>query len=333
MRNISIKQLRAFRALQCERNFTRAAASVFLSQPAFSALINNLESEVGFRLFDRDTRSVRLTPDGELFTPIAERLLKLLKSCEQEIESIANGNQGRICIAALPSAAVNWLPAIITTYRVQFPKIKISLIDAPSDRCLQALEDGIADMAITSLKSPLKVDSDLFSAECIHSEPFYLICDADHPLANRPDVGITDLAGHAIIQFAKSTSIRQHLSEKMPTSIATDHIEVEQLTTMMGLVAAGLAISIVPQLTLYQFNASNIVAKPIRDFDARRDIHLIKRADQTLSIAAHAFRELLLKHIQGTGTNAHTTEIAENAAWRDRRNGSHHSKIGFPIVS
>lgn len=294
MHNVTIKQLRAFMALKAEHNFTRAAASVFLSQPAFSALINGLENEVGFRLFDRDTRSVRLTPDGEMFTHIATRFIKMHQASIQEVEAIANGGKGRVCLAALPSVAVNWLPAVVPPFRKEYPKVRVDLIDAPSDRCIQALEDGIADLALTAFN----VSNDEFTSEKIYTEPFYFVCRDDHPLAGLKSVRMEALVNYPIINFAQSTSIRQHLDGKIPSFVSFDNIEVEQLTTMMGLVMAGIGASIIPELALYQFKVNNIVHIPFEDLGAYRDIHLIKRADRTLSIAAKNICDMLIKHVR-----------------------------------
>lgn len=300
MQNISIKQLKAFFALRDERNFTRAAARVFLSQPAFSALINSLEVEVGFKLFDRDTRSVRITPDGELFKEIALRIMKMHDTSLQEIQDIAHGGRGRVCIAALPSVAVNWLPEILPQFREAYPKIRVELFDAPSDRCLQALENGIADFAVTAFR----IDNPDFLSEKIYSEPFYFVCRKDHPLADYEAIDIQDLAGKSIIKFTETTSIRQHLKGKIPTFIEIDTIEVEQLTTMLGLIMAGLGASIIPQLALYQFKVENIVSIPMKNFNNYRDIHLIQPAHQTLSTAARIFCETIRQHALSTAAQA-----------------------------
>ncbi len=280
-------------ALSTEKNFTRAASSIFLSQPAFSALINSLESEVGFRLFDRDTRNVWLTPNGEMFKHIATRILNVHQASIQEVQAIANGSKGHLSIAALPSVIVNWLPAIIADFHTQFPSVQISLIDAPSDRCLFALEDGIADLALTTFRP----ENEKFVSEKVYTESFFLICRDDHPLAAKTSVKVEDLADHSLINFSASTSIRQHLKDKLPNSSCTQNLEVEQLTTMMGLIMAGLGVSVVPKLALYQFDVKHLVRIPFENLDAYRDIHLIKRSDKTPSVTSQNFCKILLANI------------------------------------
>lgn len=290
--NLSIKQLRAFMALYEQRNFTRAAASVFLSQPAFSALINGLEADVGFRLFDRDTRQVRITPDGEAFVQIARQYIRLHEASILEIEAIARGEHGRVCVATLPSLAASWLPVILPAFRQRFPDVRVELIDAPSDRCLQAVRDGLADFACT----PSVVADDGFLCEKLCSERFYFVCPEGHPLAACETIRVEQLKGLTLLSFAQSTSIRQHVEPALPKGSAHDSLEVEQLTTMMGLISAGLGASIIPELALYQFRMPGIVIRPMEDLDAQREIHLIVRSDSSLSVAAQNFRDAFTAH-------------------------------------
>ena len=99
---LSTRQLRAFVALAGQRNFTRAAQLCHLSQPAFSALIRTLEGALGTRLFDRDTRSVQLTPEGRLFEGAAQRLLDDMRGAVSDLADHVERRKGRVRVAALP---------------------------------------------------------------------------------------------------------------------------------------------------------------------------------------------------------------------------------------
>ncbi|MBR9973485.1 LysR family transcriptional regulator [Magnetospirillum sulfuroxidans] len=292
MMNVSTKQLRAFLALSQHRNFTRAAASICLSQPAFSALINGLEAEIGFRLFDRDTHRVRPTPDGESFAAIAAHLVGLYDSSAKEVAAIGRGERGRVCVAALPSVAVSWLPSVLPDFRANHPQVRVELIDALSDRCLQALADGVADFAITA---PRATPPDMAS-EKLCEEAFHFVCRDDHPLAEEAAIRLDQLAGMTLLNFAGNTSIGQYLGKVLPGRVCFDSLEVEQLTTMMGLVAAGVGASIVPELALYQFRRPGIRIIALADFPVRREIHLITRTDRTLSSAATRLRAAIVDH-------------------------------------
>lgn len=290
--NVSIKQLKAFMALYEQRSFTRAAAAVCLSQPAFSAQINALETELGFRVFDRDTRSVRPTPDGEAFHAIAQRNIRLHDDSEKEIRAIARGETGRVYVAALPSVAVCWLPAVLPDFYQAYPKVRVELFDAPSDRCLQMLNDNIADFALTAFR----INDEELCSKKLYSERYHLVCRHDHPLAQHDSVGLAQVQEHMVINFSRRTSVRQVLDHALPMDGRYHTLEVEQLTTMMGLIAAGLGVSMVPSLTLYQFRHPDLVTRPLVEEGLFREVHLIRRVDRTLSTAAEKLCSALIQY-------------------------------------
>jgi DNA-binding transcriptional LysR family regulator len=291
--HISIKQLRAFMALCKYRNFTLAAQSIHLSQPAFSSLITSLESETDLLFFNRNTRHVYMTPDGETFMPIARHLLELYDDSICQIKAQAKGERGRVSMAVLPSIAVCWLPATVQAYRQRYPEIRIELMDVESERCLQAVSDGRADFALTAYTSG---DVNLQS-QVLYSESLFLVCHKDHALAALEKVQESDLQGHPFIHFAPNTSIRQCVA-KIPANLSASPFEVQQLTTMLGLVAAGLGITLVPELTLYQFYHQDIAIRPFSEPLVNRQIHLVTSKKYPLSVAARSFLEYLLSIIK-----------------------------------
>ena len=117
--DLSTRQLRAFLALAEQRSFTRAAEALHLSQPAFSALIRALEEALDTRLFDRSTRSVELTAEGRLFETSARQLLGDFGAALGTLRDHLQLRTGRVSLAALPSLAAGWLPAILAEYKAQ----------------------------------------------------------------------------------------------------------------------------------------------------------------------------------------------------------------------
>ena len=114
----SLRQLRAFALLTDERNFTRAAAAMHLSQPAFSALVGGLEAALGVRLFDRSKRHVALTAAGVDFEAGARRVLAEFDAAIAGVHDHAALRRGRVSVAVLPSLAAGWLPGVLATYPV-----------------------------------------------------------------------------------------------------------------------------------------------------------------------------------------------------------------------
>ncbi|PWC18256.1 LysR family transcriptional regulator [Brenneria corticis] len=292
--NLSIKQLRAFIALTETDNFTRAAQKINLSQPAFSALIASLEEEVGYRLFDRDTRKVQLNAGGIHFIDIARRLIQTHDDAVGEIKSYATGYKGKIVLAVLPSMAVEWLPQVLAQYHHAYPDIKVELLDTQWDRCLKAVLDGRADFALSAGQpSP-----GTFSSKMLFADNFYLICHRDHPLAGQAAVEVAEVAQHAFVGFCQGTSIRQYTDQLMEPHGFNYVLEVRQLTTMMGLVAANYGVSIVTGLTLFQFQHKDIAIVPFRDLSLQRGIYLITDKERQLSVCAKEFYDFLQKRAE-----------------------------------
>jgi LysR family transcriptional regulator, carnitine catabolism transcriptional activator len=300
--NLSTRQLRAFIDLAQERNFTRAAASSYLSQPAFSALIRQLEQSMGVRLFDRTTRQVELTTEGEAFEASARRLLAEFDEAMSAVNDRVASRRGRVSIALLPSLAADWLPPVLASYHRRFPEVELQIADVLSEACVQAVKAGRADFALAATR----VDSRELRAEPFCADSFYLVCKKDHPLAKAPSLRPKDIAAWPFIQISRTSSVRQHLEAAMHPTPIKQLIEVEQLASVSGMVRAGLGISIVPALTLYQFESPALTLRPLKWAGLKRRIYLIRRRDKSLSIAAQGFYDWVMSHRPNTASQTPT---------------------------
>lgn len=276
-------------------NFTKAAERCHLSQPAFSALIQQLEAGVGTRLFDRDTRNVQLTSEGHLFAESAARLLQDMDHILENLSDYVERRKGRVSVAALPSLSAGWLPGIFREFRMQFPGIEISLADTLSDQCLDLVRRGKADFALASSSSST---GDL-TTRLLCSDEFHLVCRKDHPLARKKVIHPQDLASFPFVHMARSSSVRQHLEALFHPIQMNTVLEVEHLATVMGMVESDVGISVVPELTLFHFEKANIVTRPMSTLGLKRQIYLIHRAGESLSVAAQALVDLVLKRLPG----------------------------------
>lgn len=287
--NLSVKHLRAFLALVDQRNFTRAAQTCCLSQSAFSALIQGMEEDAGARLFDRNTRRVELTAEGQLFAQSAARLLDDFELAYTELQDHVHLRKGRVAIAALPSLAAGMLPAVMAEFHQRYPGIEMELFDGLSDACVALVKGSRVDFALASAESPTAgLQSELFC-----SDAFHVVCHFAHPLAHCTSVQPDELVKHPFIHLAKSTSIRQHLEQALYPLRLTGIMEVEHLATAAALVAQGLGISVIPALALFQFQLADIVVKPLNLPALVRHIHIIRPQGRSLSVAANGLLEML----------------------------------------
>ncbi len=290
--NLSIKQLRAFLVLSEHDSFTQAAKRFNLSQPAFSTLIASLEEEIGYRLFDRDTRKVELNANGIHILETARRLIADYDDAIREIEARASGKEGTLTLSVLPSLAVEWLPEILAQYSQSHPQTQIKLNDTHWNQCLKSVINGSADLALTANQPA----STLFDSTYLFADQFYLLCHASHPLAQHDAVKLHDLYGHPFIGFSPTTSIR-HYTDKLFESHGKPmdyRLEVQQLTTMMGLISANYGIGITAGLTLFQFKHKNIAIVPLADIHLERAIYLVSLKNRAQPSHVKLFADFII---------------------------------------
>lgn len=295
--SLSTRQLEAFVNLAQLKSFTRAARLSHLSQPAFSALIRALEHSVGARLFDRTTRSVELTAEGAVFIDAARRLLQDAERAFADISDHSARRRGRVALAVLPSLAAGWLPPLLANFHAAHPGIELDVADVLSEACIQRVQSGRADFALASTRA----HSAELQAEAFCSDDFHVVCRHDHALARKRQLSLADLAPHAIVQLARSSSVRQYLEAAIYPAQLHTVMELDQLSTVAGMVRAGLGLSVVPTLTLFHFEDPALVVKPLHAPGLKRQIFVVRRRDRSLSTAAQALYETLLAHKPNPG--------------------------------
>ncbi|MFT3821445.1 MAG: LysR substrate-binding domain-containing protein [Rubrivivax sp.] len=290
--DVSTRQLKAFKALTELKNFTRAAERCHLSQSAFSASIRMLEQSLGVRLFDRDTRKVELTPEGRLFEEAATRMLSDLRGALSDLGEHAAQRRGRVAIAALPSLAAGWMPPLLREFRTLHPGIELDVADDLSDPCVERVRAGRADFALAAVRAAApELRTDPFC-----SDDFLLVCRRDHRLARRRGLALADLGDEPFIHLARDSSVRQHVEAAVSPSSLHRVMELSQLSTVAGMVRAGLGVTVVPALTLFHFADPELVRRPIAAPELKRSIFVIRRRDRSLSVAAQAMLDFLLEH-------------------------------------
>ena len=287
--NLSSRDVNAFLVLAKQRNFTQAAGMCYLSQPAFSALIRSLEQTVGLKLFDRSTRHVVLTREGERFLQSAERLASEFSACEKAMRDTAQLAQGRVSVALLPSLAAGWLPAVLKEFTARHPGIHLDIFDVLSEPCIAAVASGDADFALAAIR----VDTPDLKAEPFCSDGFYMVCPEGHSLASKAKLSLQELTPWPFIHLARHSSVRQYLDAAFFPQTMRTLVEVEQLATVMGLVQSGLGITVVPALSLFHFDKPGLVARPMNLPGMDRQIYMVRKRERGLSLVASALYLLM----------------------------------------
>jgi len=290
LNDFSGRLLGAFLSLVDTGQFKLAAERCNVSQSAFSQMIARLEEQLGTRLFDRDTRSVALTPEGRLLVPIARGVEADIESMFAELRDHAEQRKGKVSIAALPSLSADWLPKILADFRRRHPGIKLQLHDTVAEPVLELVRKGSVDFAVNALAT----GSEEFDVEFLFNERYYFICQADHPLAARKSLLLKDLQGCDYVHTLRSSSLWRWIEPHVQGIAFNDTgFEVQQLSTLAGLIANGIGASIVPAFALFQFHRLGLKAVPLRDRALLRPLFMVKRHGQSLSVAARSLLDMI----------------------------------------
>lgn len=292
MMKFSLADLEAFVAVAELANFRRAAESVHLSQSALSRRIAKLEDALGVRLFDRTTRSVSLTAVGREFSRKAGGLLDDLEQTLMGMGEVAASRAGEVTVACVPSAAYYYLPRFIRGYHERFPRIRVRVIDEAANAVLGSVVRGEADFGINFIGT--QEPEVEFAA--ILKEPFVAACRKDHPLARRRKVTWEELGKYAYMTVSKSSGNRVLIDLAMAGTPSPPRwfYEVRHVSTMLGLIEAGLGVAAVPRLALPQGDHPTLASVPLVEPAVTRTLGLIKRRGRTLSPAALELYAMML---------------------------------------
>ncbi|TCT05625.1 LysR family transcriptional regulator [Aquabacter spiritensis] len=280
--NLTVRQLEVFACAARAMSFTQAAQQLGISQPALSESIRRMETELGFRLFDRTTRRLALTQQGRALAGLAEEVARDVRDGLRDIAE-RGGRRPRVTIALLPSIAAALLPAAADALRRSFPDAELSVCDVPHERAVGLVEDGIADIAVT-----MRPASDLLAYEPLGADRAHLLMRRGHPLAGRGPIAWGALAGHSFVALARSTSVRKLVDGGLAAAdvAVQPRFEVEQIPSAVALVAAGLGVTALPELTFAMFPRQGLATRLLVRPQVSRAFGLLTRAERALSPAA-----------------------------------------------
>jgi DNA-binding transcriptional LysR family regulator len=267
---ITFRQVEIFLALASTLSFSEAARITHLSQPALSAAVKRLEETLGARLFERTTRHVALTAVGAEFRRLAEQLAGNVEQAQLRIREYAAGKRGRLVVAASPSIAASFLPAVIGEFTRRWPEAELHLHDELSDICLEMVRTGKADLALT----PGITGGGELASEELFRDYLVAIFPRDHPLAARRTLKWPDIRAYPQVAVNNRSQLRQTLNEQIQQLGQTfvPAYEVAQVPTILGLISEGLGIGVLSEGLLARMNLDGLAFRRISSASAYRRI-------------------------------------------------------------
>lgn len=285
--------VQAFVAIADFGGFQKAAETLHVTQTAVTQRLRNLEDFLGVMLVERTTRSIALTTIGEDFLPQARRLLQELSSTLNEIRETGKAQRGDVAISCVPTVGIQYLPRIIQEYSARYPDNRIKILDHASSRVAQVVLRREAEFGINLAGS---THPDLVSAPLLEDQ-FVLVCRDDHPLARRRSLTWAQIQPHALIfsghVHGNRMLLDSHLGSKSMDPPLTFQYEVQRSSTAVGLVAAGIAAAIVPNLAIQKGTYPRLRIIKLKDPVISRQLVLIKRKAGHLSPAAQALYDMI----------------------------------------
>ncbi|WP_017905942.1 LysR family transcriptional regulator [Pseudomonas asplenii] len=297
--NFDLNDLQAFRAVVEQGSFRKAAQAINISQPALSRRVEKLEEALGVRLFERTTRRVSLTQVGRAFAPTVERLLDDLDVALLGITDVASTRLGHVTVACVPSAAYYFMPKVIAHYHRQYPKIRIKVLDSSANDVHAAVLSGEADFGL-SFTGNLQPEIEF---ELLVEERYVVACRRDHPLAQRASVSWRELYQQDYISLDKTSGNRFLLDQALIriTPEKPGVCETRHVTTMIGLVEAGLGVAAVPTMAMPGPEHPSLTSVPLIEPEVVRKVGLLKRRGRVLTPAALELERLIVEMKQPLG--------------------------------
>ncbi|WP_443820647.1 LysR family transcriptional regulator [Dialister hominis] len=238
---MDLSQLEYFRALAHIRHFTKAAASISISQSALSRSITKLENELGHPLFDRTGHEISLTPDGQRFLIHVERALSEIEEGRRELDHENDPQGGIINLSFIHSLGTYMLPVLLSEFKVQNPSTRFNLQQNDSTLLAQGLIDGTSDLCLGSTMITMKH----IAWSYLYSEEIYITVPLHHRLADWEQATLKDIENEPFITMKPSYSLR--ILTNRVCALANVHpkiiFEGDDTNTIASLVASNLGVS------------------------------------------------------------------------------------------
>jgi len=289
---MELRQIKYFIEVARREHITEAADYLHIAQSAVSRQILNLEMELGVRLFIREGRNVRLTPVGRLFLERMEQAIQVIEKAKREIEESLDPKQGTIRIGFPSSMAAYVLPTVVSEFRELYPDVKFQLRQGSYRHLIETVIKGDIDLA---LLGPVPEGDNRIQGHVLFLENLVALLPSRHPLAGESSIRLQQLSEDTFVLFPKGFVLRTMVDNACQSSgfQARVSFEGEDIDAIKGLVAAGLGVSLVPEITLIDSVPRTTARVPVIEPFVTRTVGVITPADRELLPTEQLFLKFL----------------------------------------
>jgi DNA-binding transcriptional LysR family regulator len=296
MLHFTLRQLQVFEKVASHLNYSRAAEELYLSQPAVSMQIKQLEAHIGLPLFEQMGKKIFLTEAGRELFHYARNIAQQLTEMEAMFDEMKGLGQGKLTLSVVNTANY-FTPQLLATFCQRHPNINVILQVANRDAVLKQLADNSTDLAIMG-QPPSGLD---ISSRQFLDNPLVVIAAPSHPLARLKQVKFSQLADHTFLSREQGSGTRSAMERVFAQHHIQPHISMEMETNeaIKQAVQAGMGLGILSLHSIeLELETKRLVVLNVEHFPLLRHWFVAHRCNKRLSSAALAFKEFLLS---GTG--------------------------------
>ncbi|HZP58236.1 MAG TPA: LysR family transcriptional regulator [Dehalococcoidia bacterium] len=289
---MDLGQIEAFVQVAQHRSFSKAAESLFLTQPSVTARIQSLERDLGEALFERNGRGVRLTEMGASFLPYARRALKALQDGRDAIEGMRNLEIGTLKLGSALTVSTYVLPKILKRYCSTYPGVEVSVHTGRSEQVLQmVLNDDVHCALERTVHHPEIVTVPLYEDDLL------LVAAPQHRFARTGSAAIEDVGREPLILFDKGSSYNALIQGVFRQHGIVPHMlmELDTIEATKKMVEEGLGIALLPKVSVErELEMGTLASVEVANASMpRRQISLIYRKNRKHLRSVQAFFTLL----------------------------------------
>jgi DNA-binding transcriptional LysR family regulator len=283
-------QLKYFVTIAQTVSFTRAAEVLHVSQPALSYQMRRFEGELGTRLFERKGRSIALSPDGELFLPLAQDVLLRADEAVRVLKANLGVEAAEVRMGCNPSVSTYVVPGLLSEFHRNYPRVRVELVEGGDSDLLQMVQKGSIDFAVAIPPGAPRT----MSVTLLGTEDLHIVTSLTHRLAERESVGLSELEEEDWVFPADSYSLSILVRDACRRSgfEARAAYQADTIEAVKNFVRQGLGISALPNIALQGSRRQGLGVVNIQG-GLTRDLSLIRGKDRSMTGAARALTELV----------------------------------------
>ena len=293
--NIDLRDLTLFSLIAETKSLTKAAERNYLSLPAVSARVKNLEANAGVRLLYRTPRGVALTPAGQSLLRHARTVLSEIEHMKSELQRFGEGVQGSIRIFANTTAVTEFMPEVLATFLAAHPKVDVNLQERPTSEIIRGVLDGTTDLGITS--GPITADG--LELHTFSTDRLVLAVTPGHPLEALDKVRFADIIDYDYIGLHQGSTLQAFVDQLMQNARKRLHIRVQvsNFESVCRMVEAGVGVGIVPESAARRNSKTMAISIKTLDEDwALRERHMLSRCGDSLPSHTLALIESIMDY-------------------------------------